>query len=85
MQDQKFLYDASVTKDMEKIGRPSDIPEQKRLQFLAKYLNRLPFFRRVGETNLNEKYIHKLSIVEKKCGDLITIPPKGAVMVVING
>ena len=50
LHDSEFLYDESVAKDLQKIGKPNaDLSEPKRLQFFAKYINRLPFFRRVGE------------------------------------
>ena len=84
--DPEFLYDDSVAKNLQKIGKPNpDLPDEKRLQFMAKYISMFPFFRRIAEEKINEKYIDKLEIVEKKKGELITIPDNGAVMVVLNG
>ena len=73
--DQEFLYDESIAKDLNRIGKPNpDIPEDKRLQFFAKYLNRLSFFRRISEEKLTSKYIQKITLVERKKDELIVVP-----------
>ena len=65
--DQGFLYDESIEKDLNKIGKPNpDIPEDKRLQFFAKYLNKFSFFRRISEKKLTTKYIEHITLVERK-------------------
>ena len=47
--DPDFLYDESVVKNLDKLGKPSaEISEEKRPLFLAKYLNMFPFFSRLS-------------------------------------
>ena len=84
--DPEYLYDESVAKNLQKIGKPNpDLAEEKRLQFMAKYIGMFPFFRRIPEQRISDYYIDKIEIVEKKKGQLITIPDSGAIMVVLNG
>ena len=67
--DPEFLYDDSISKDLNKIGKHNvDLSDEKRLQFFAKYLHRLPFFRRIPEEKLSGKYIDKITLVEKVKG-----------------
>jgi len=44
-----------------------------------------PFFRRIPEQKINDKFIDKLTFVEKKKGELIVVPKDDAVMIVLNG
>ena len=75
LHDQEFLYDESVSKDLKKIGRPNvDLSDEKRLKFFAKYLHRLPFFRRISEEKLLNKYIDKIVLVEREKNSLIVMP-----------
>ncbi len=74
--DPDFLYDESVVKNLDRLGKPSaDILEEKRPLFLAKYLNMFPFFSRVSAQDMANKYIKNITIIDKKKDDLVIIPP----------
>jgi len=84
--DPEFLYDDSVAKNLLKIGKPNpDLKDKKRLQFLAKYLSMFPFFKRITERKMAEKYVGHITIVEKNKGDIVVIPPNHQVKVILNG
>ena len=62
MYDKDYLYDARVANNLRKLSDPNqeDMNEKNRLIFLSQYLNMFPFFQRIKEEVLCEKYIDKI-------------------------
>ena len=63
----------------------TDMKTDKRLNYLSKYLQIFPFLRRIPAQNIENEYIYKMQIIEKKKNDLIIIPPNNQVVIILNG
>ena len=68
MYDSEYLFDKKVQTNLNKLTKKQDmngIAEDKRLQFLSQYLTIFPFFKRISEHTIHDKYIKKIKIVER--------------------
>ena len=51
---------------------------------MSLYLHKFPFFRRIPEQKLDE-YVKKITIIEREKDELVIIPPRDQVMIILNG
>ena len=68
MYDSEYLYDRKIEKNLNKLTKNDSIngvAEGKRLQFLSQYLTTFPFFKRLSEENIHNKYIRRIKIIER--------------------
>ena len=62
MYDKDYLYDNQVAINLRKLSDPNneEMRGKNRLFFLSQYLNMFPFFQRIKEETLCNKYIDKI-------------------------
>ena len=68
MYDPEYLFDRKIQANLDKLTKNDSIngvAEDKRLQFLSQYLTTFPFFKRMSEDTIHDKYINKIKIVER--------------------
>ena len=63
----------------------NDLTGEAQTRYLARYLNRLPLFKRLKADKLERDYIPKMTFEQKNKKEVLVLPNDKTVYIVLNG